>query len=232
MMDPVSVPVIAIDGPTASGKGTVTMRVARELGWHVLDSGAIYRLAAMSVLNQHADPADVDQVAILARGMNVRFEAGQIWLDEREVTSQIREERIGNLASELARQERLRDALLERQRAFRVQPGLVADGRDMGTVVFPDASLKIFLVANVEARARRRYEQLLLRGESADLKQILQDIKARDDRDMNRAVAPLRPADDAISVDSSTLSIEQTVRRVLDLWSRTRVKLEARHHPL
>ena len=218
MLHGARVPVITLDGPTASGKGTVAMHVAQALGWHVLDSGAIYRLAALTVMKHHVSMSDIPRIGDLAREMNVRFESGRIWLDESDVTSAIRQENVGNLASELAREPVLRQALLERQRAFRVPPGLVADGRDMGTVVFTDAPLKVFLLADVSARAKRRYLQLIESGESADYDKILADLKVRDDRDMNRSIAPLRPADDARVIDSSALSVEQTVKRVLDLW--------------
>lgn len=214
-------PVIAIDGPTASGKGTVTARVAQELGWHVLDSGALYRLAAWSVLDQNIDANDLAAVSLAARRMDIRFEADTIYLAGQDVTSLIRQEHVGNLASRLAPAAALREALLERQRAFRQQPGLVADGRDMGTVVFPDAELKIFLVADVHARARRRCEQLRQRGQVPDEAAVLADLKERDARDIDRAVAPLKPADDAHQIDSSRLTVEETVAAVLLLWHRS-----------
>lgn len=212
------VPVIALDGPTASGKGTVAMHIAAILGWHVLDSGAIYRLAALTVMNHQVLVNDLARISALARDMDIQFEKGRILLDGVDVTSSIRQENVGNLASELAREPVLRQALLERQRAFRILPGLVADGRDMGTVVFPDAPLKIFLVADVNARAQRRYRQLVEKGEPADYDIILTDLKARDDRDMNRSVAPLKPAEDAHIIDSSVLTVDQTVERVLAFW--------------
>ena len=214
------IPVIALDGPTASGKGTVAMHVARRLGWHVLDSGAIYRLAALAVINAGVDPSDFAAATRIASQMQIRFEQGKILLAGVDVTDLIRQERVGNIASELAKHPGLRDELLARQRAFRVAPGLVADGRDMGTVVFPDAPLKIFLLADVQARAQRRYQQMLQKGQAVEYETVLQDLMARDDRDTNRAVAPLRPAEDAHIVDSSSLTIEQTVQRVLDLWAQ------------
>lgn len=213
-----SVPVIAIDGPTASGKGTVAARVADALGWAVLDSGALYRLSALSALRKGIAEADESALAAVARGLDIRFRDGKVLLDSDDVTEQLRLEHIGDMASRIAPLQPLRDALLERQRAFRQAPGLVCDGRDMGTVVFPDASLKIFLVADVDARAQRRYNQLIEKGFSANLSDLLKDLKARDDRDQNRSVAPLKPADDAIVVDSSGLGIDQTVECILTHW--------------
>ena len=215
-----SVPVITIDGPTASGKGTVAHRVAQALGWGVLDSGALYRLTALSVLQRGGDAADPQAVARIAESLEVVFHAKGILLEGREVSELIRQEEVGNLASRLAPNPALRAALLERQRAFRRPPGLVADGRDMGTIVFQDADLKIFLVADVRARAQRRCKQLIEKGISANLEDLLADMRERDARDIERAVAPLLPAQDAHVVDSSTLTIEQTVQSILDLWSR------------
>jgi cytidylate kinase len=215
-----SVPVITIDGPTASGKGTVAHCVAQALGWGVLDSGALYRLTALSVLQRGGDSADPQAVARIAESLEVVFHAKGILLEGREVSELIRQEEVGNLASRLAPNPALRAALLERQRAFRRPPGLVADGRDMGTIVFQDADLKIFLVADVRARAQRRCKQLIEKGISANLEDLLADMRERDARDIERAVAPLLPAQDAHVVDSSTLTIEQTVQSILDLWSR------------
>ena len=215
-----SIPVIALDGPTASGKGTVAMHVASRLGWHVLDSGAIYRLAALAVINAGADPSDLELATEIASQLQIRFDQGRIFLSGADVTDVIRQERVGNLASELAKHAGLREELLARQRAFRVAPGLVADGRDMGTVVFTDSPLKIFLLADVHARAQRRYQQMIQKGQTADYETVLQDLKARDERDTSRAVAPLKPAADAHVVDSSSLTIDQTVQRVLDLWAQ------------
>ena len=215
-----SVPVITIDGPTASGKGTVAHRVAQALGWGVLDSGALYRLTALSVLQRGGDAADPQAVARIAESLEVVFHAKGILLEGREVSELIRQEEVGNLASRLAPNPALRAALLERQRAFRRPPGLVADGRDMGTIVFQDADLKIFLVADVRARAQRRCKQLIEKGISANLEDLLADMRERDARDIERAVAPLLPAQDAHVVDSSTLTIEQTVQSILDRWSR------------
>lgn len=213
-------PVITIDGPTASGKGTVAHRVAKTLGWRVLDSGALYRLTALAVLEQGLDSANVQAVAEIAHGLRVEFHPTGVLLDGLEVSERIRQEQVGNLASRLAPNPLLRAALLERQRAFRQSPGLVADGRDMGTIVFQDANLKIFLVADVQARAQRRCKQLIDKGISANLDDLLADMRERDARDVERAVAPLVPAQDAHVVDSSNLTIEQTVQSILDLWSR------------
>ena len=214
-----SVPVITIDGPTASGKGTVAHRVASALGWQVLDSGALYRLTALAVLERGVDPGDAQAVSLIPANLNIQFHERGILLDGQEVSERIRHEAIGNLASQIAPIPALRAALLERQRAFRVPPGLVADGRDMGTIVFPDATLKIFLVADVEARAKRRCNQLIEKGISANLDDLLQDMRERDARDTQRSVAPLVPAQDAHTVDSSNLTIDQTVQAIMDLWS-------------
>lgn len=218
-MKPETIPVITIDGPTASGKGTITQRVAAALGWHVLDSGALYRLTALAVLRAQADPADQVAAAGLARSLDVVFDDGRILLCSDDVTERIRDEAVGNLASRVAAYEPVREALLARQRAFRRAPGLVADGRDMGTVIFPDASLKIFLDADVTERAERRYKQLKEKGFSANLSDLLEDLRARDLRDRSRVHAPLEAAADAVIVDSSHIGIEETVKIVLDRWS-------------
>jgi cytidylate kinase len=213
-------PVITIDGPTASGKGTVAHRVAKALGWGVLDSGALYRLTALSVLQQGIAPEDTPAVARAGQQLEVSFHPKGVTLFGLEVSELIRQEHVGNLASRLAPNPALRQALLERQRAFRQAPGLVADGRDMGTIVFKDAPLKIFLVADAQARAERRCKQLIEKGISANLEDLLADMRARDARDTQRSVAPLIAAKDAHVVDSSTLTIDQTVQSILDLWSR------------
>lgn len=212
------VPVITIDGPTASGKGTIAHRVAQALGFAVLDSGALYRLTALACLDAGVSPQDEAAVAAQAQRLDVRFEGDNIYLQGREVGALIRQEHVGNYASQVAAYPAVRQALLERQRAFRSAPGLVADGRDMGTIVFPDAPLKIFLVADPGARAQRRYKQLIDKGISANLDDLLRDMLERDARDMQRAVAPLAPAADAKVLDSSQLTIEQTVQAVLDDW--------------
>lgn len=218
-MSQAAAPVITIDGPTASGKGTVAQRVARALGWAVLDSGALYRLTALAVIEHGIDIDDPAAVARVAGQLDITFDADRVLFEGRDVTSRIREEQIGDLASRLAGYPALRQALLARQRAFQCFPGLVADGRDMGTVVFPDASLKIFLEADVAARAQRRCKQLKEKGFSANLSSLLQDMRARDERDRERAVAPLVAAANAKMVDSSNLSIDETVQVVLGLWS-------------
>jgi len=192
--------------------------VASQLGWQVLDSGALYRLTALAVLERGIDPNDAQAVSLVPAVLNIQFHTNGILLDGKEVSARIRHEQIGNLASQIAPIPALRAALLERQRAFRVQPGLVADGRDMGTIVFPDAPLKIFLVADVEARAQRRCNQLIEKGISANLEDLLQDMRERDARDTQRTVAPLVPAQDAHTVDSSNLTIDQTVQVIMDLW--------------
>ncbi len=225
----IATPVITIDGPTASGKGTIAQRVALALGWHVLDSGALYRLAAWAVLDRNADANDIDQVAFLARRMDVTFAGPQTFMSGKDVTEMIRQEHVGDLASRLAPHPALREALLDRQRAFRENPGLVADGRDMGTVVFPDAPLKVFLTADVHARSARRCHQLRERGECPDEQAVFLDLQKRDERDMQRTVAPLKPADDAHALDSSALTVEQTVEHVLELW---RVSLAKAKHLL
>jgi cytidylate kinase len=217
--DAATVPVITIDGPTASGKGTIAHRVAKALGWTVLDSGALYRLTALAVQEQNVDPYDEMAVAKVAEQLDVVFNSGHVLLSGRNVVSLIRDEKVGNLASRIAPFAALRSALLERQRAFRRAPGLVADGRDMGTVVFPDAPLKIFLVADVAARAQRRCKQLKEKGISANLASLMQDMETRDARDRSRSNAPLVAAIDAQTIDSSNLTIDATVKAVLDLWS-------------
>ena len=214
------IPVITIDGPTASGKGTVAQRVASALGWGVLDSGALYRLTALAVQQQAIDPDNESAVADVAATLDVQFRPEQILLGGQEVSELIRQEHVGNLASRLAPNPKLRAALLSRQRAFRLAPGLVADGRDMGTIVFPDAQVKIFLIADVQGRAQRRAKQLIEKGISANLEDLLADMRVRDARDTQRSVAPLIAAKDAHVVDSSTLTIDQTVQSILDLWSR------------
>jgi cytidylate kinase len=213
------VPVITIDGPTASGKGTIAHRVATELGWSVLDSGALYRLTALVVQQQGIDADDENAVARAALQLDVAFQGGHVLLEGRDVAALIRQESVGNLASKIAAYGSVRKALLDRQRGFRLAPGLVADGRDMGTVVFPDADLKIFLVADVRARAERRCKQLKEKGFSANLSGLLEDMQARDERDRSRANAPLVAAPDAKTVDSSNMSIDETVKVVLDHWS-------------
>jgi cytidylate kinase len=214
-------PVIAIDGPGGSGKGTIAGLLARQLGWNLLDSGALYRLLAFAARNHGVDLTNEEALKVLAAHLDVQFVAaapGQeqhIVLEGEEVTQAIRNEQIGAAASQVAALPAVRDALLQRQRAFQENPGLVADGRDMGTVVFPDAPLKIFLTASVEERARRRYMQLKARGDAVSLASLLDEIRERDERDTQRAVAPLKPAHDAIMLDSTALSIEQVLEKIL-----------------
>jgi cytidylate kinase len=213
----VSAPVIAIDGPSASGKGTIAKRVAAALAFHYLESGALYRLVALLAFRRGID--DERAIAQAAEQMDVVFLDDEILLEDQDVSAQIRHEQIGNRASDVARMPEVRRALLARQRAFRQSPGLVADGRDMGTVVFPDANLKIFLTATPEVRAQRRYKQLIEKGIAANLAALSRDLAERDARDANRAVAPLIPAPDAQVLDSSALSIEEVVERILKLWA-------------
>ncbi|HYL88182.1 MAG TPA: (d)CMP kinase [Burkholderiales bacterium] len=212
-------PVIAIDGPSASGKGTIASRVAKRLGLHYLESGALYRL--MALLSLREGTVDEKQLARLAEEMDVVFEDGEIVLGDEAVTEKIRSEPVGNRASEIAPMPQLRRALLKRQRAFRRPPGLVADGRDMGTVVFPDAELKVFLTATPEIRAERRYKQLIEKGIDANLRALSRDLRDRDERDAKRAVAPLAPAPDSQVLDSSALSIDEVVERIV-AWCRER----------
>lgn len=211
-----NVPVIAIDGPSASGKGTIAKRVAAALGFHYLESGALYRLVALLALRQglHDEPA----IAEVAESMDVDFQGDEIFLEDQEVSLHIRHEEVGNRASDVARMPAVRQALLKRQRAFRRPPGLVADGRDMGTVVFADAALKIFLTAGADVRAQRRYKQLIEKGIAANLSALSRDLAERDKRDATRAVAPLVPAPDSQVLDSSALSVEEVADQVLKLW--------------
>jgi 3-phosphoshikimate 1-carboxyvinyltransferase len=221
------VPVIAIDGPTASGKGTVAQRVADALGWHYLDSGALYRLAALAARRAGVALDDEPALARLAANLPIEFSRGRILLAGDEVTDAIRAEAVGEAASRIAVLGALRAALLDLQRDFRQAPGLVADGRDMASVVFPDASLKVFLTASAEARAERRYKQLIEKGFSANLVGLLRDLRARDARDAGRTHAPLVAAEGAVVLDSTPLTVLQTVQAVLDRWSATRLATRA-----
>ncbi|MDH3373645.1 MAG: (d)CMP kinase [Gammaproteobacteria bacterium] len=218
-----TIPVIAIDGPSGSGKGTIARQVANELGWHLLDSGALYRLVALAAERDGIAFDDVEALAELAAGLDIRFgsdEFGeeQIWLGGRDVTLKIRTEEAGSGASAVAALQPVRDALLRLQRGFRKAPGLVADGRDMGTHVFEDAGLKVFLTATPQERAKRRHKQLKDKGIDVSLAALSRDIEERDRRDSERSVAPLRPAPDARILDSSGQSIEAVTRTVLD-WA-------------
>ena len=209
-------PVIAIDGPSASGKGTIASRVARELGFHYLESGALYRLIALLSLREGT--LDETRLAEIAATMDVAFQEDEILLEDEDVTDKVRSEECGKRASEVARLPAVRQVLLRRQRAFRRPPGLVADGRDMGTVVFPDAPLKVFLTARPEIRAERRYKQLKEKGIDANLRALSRDLEERDERDAKRAVAPLVPAPDSQVLDSSALSVEAVVEQILELY--------------
>lgn len=216
------IPVIAIDGPSASGKGTVAARVAQALGFHYLDSGAIYRVTAYAAQRAGVDLADEPALAGLARGLDLRFEGGEVYLDGQAVGDVIRTEEAGRAASRIAALPALRAALLERQRAFAQAPGLVTDGRDMGSTVFPAATLKVFLTASAEERAQRRYKQLIEKGLPASLDDLLQDLRERDARDAARASAPLRQMADAQLLETTHLSIDQAVDRVLG-WYRAAI---------
>jgi cytidylate kinase len=216
-----SVRVVTLDGPSGSGKGTISRAIARRLGWHLLDSGALYRLVALAGLERGLEPGDVQGHARIAGAMAVRFDAvadeEHVLLEGRAVTEAIRTEAVGQSASRVAAWPAVRAALLERQRAFAVPPGLVADGRDMGTVVFPQAPLKIYLTASPEERARRRYNQLKQKGSNASLSALSREIAERDARDSSRATAPLVPAADAVVIDSTRLDIEAVLAQVIEL---------------
>jgi CMP/dCMP kinase len=215
-------PVLTIDGPSGSGKGTVSRAVAQRLGWHLLDSGALYRLVALLGREQGLAPEDREAHAAAARAMHVRFGAAadgseRIELNGRDVSAEIRTELTGQGASRVAAWPAVREALLDRQRAFVQPPGLVGDGRDMGTVIFPNAALKIFLNATPDERARRRYNQLKDKGSAVSLAALSREIAERDSRDSSRIAAPLKPADDAVSVDSTGMTAAEVIEHVLEL---------------
>jgi cytidylate kinase len=214
------VPVITIDGPTASGKGTIAERVARALGFRYLDSGALYRLVAWRALEGGVSTGDEAALARLAASMEPDFTDGHIELDGRDVTDAIRREEVSRTASQIAVHPKVRRALLDLQRSRRRAPGLVADGRDMGTVVFPDATLKVYLTASVVARAQRRHKQLIDKGFPANIDVLSQELRARDQRDSERTASPLKPAEDAYQLDSSELTIEEVVAQVLDWYAK------------
>jgi cytidylate kinase len=214
-----AVPVIAIDGPSASGKGTVAQRVAGTLGFHHLDSGALYRLVALAGAREGIDSGDEAKLAAIAARLPVRFEGEEIFLEAERVTDAIRTEENSFAASRVAALPAVRRALLERQRSFRRPPGLVAEGRDMGSIVFPDAGLKVFLTASLEARAERRYKQLKEKGIAATLAALLQDLRDRDARDATRSVAPLKQSPGARQLDTTSMSAEQAAAQIVD-WYR------------
>jgi len=220
-----SVPVIAIDGPGGSGKGTVAMRLAEDLGWHFLDSGALYRLVAVAAMDRGIAPDAQSELGRLAEGLDVNFgvsgDGMVVLLDGNCITDRLRSEAVSVLSSRVAALPAVRAALVKRQRAFRRPPGLVADGRDMGTVIFPDARLKIFLTASADARAARRYKQLKEKGENVNLSRLLQEIKKRDERDSSRAVSPLKPAADAHIIDSTEMSIDEVLRMIHCLFQES-----------
>lgn len=215
-----SVPIITIDGPSGAGKGTVARVIAEQLGWHLLDSGAIYRVLAVAIQHHHVNIDDEEPLIPMAAHLDVQFEISSqgesnVILEGENVTNTIRTEEMGELASKVAAFPRVREALLRRQRAFCVSPGLVADGRDMGTVVFTQAPVKVFLTASAEERAERRFNQLKEKGFDVKIGRLLDDIRQRDERDRNREVAPLVPAEGALIVDSTNLSIEEVVNKIL-----------------
>jgi len=213
------VPVLTIDGPGGAGKGTISARVAKELGWHYLDSGALYRLLGLAALKNGVSTDDENALCGLIPPLDIRFgpAEGDVWLDNKEVSAQLRTEESGAAASEVAVHPGVRAALMQRQRDFRQAPGLVADGRDMGTVVFQDAQMKVFLTASAEERANRRYKQLIAKGNDVNLSALFLDIKERDERDINRSVSPLRPAVDATVLDTTEIDIDQVTNLVLDI---------------
>jgi cytidylate kinase len=217
------IPVIAIDGPTASGKGTVAQRVAERLGWHYLDSGSLYRIAALAAVRagRNLDAASENAVAAIARALDIRFVGDKVFLAGQDVSDDIRQESAGQNASIVAAMPLVRAALLQRQRDFRIKPGLVCDGRDMGSVVFPDADLKIFLTASVEARAERRTKQLKQKGMSVIMTDVVKELRIRDDRDMNRPIAPLQRLDDAQLLDTNEISADEAVERII-VWYQSK----------
>ncbi|MDC8831149.1 (d)CMP kinase [Alteromonas gilva] len=214
-------PVITVDGPSGAGKGTLSALIAEKLGWHLLDSGAIYRVLAVAAMHHDLPVDDETSIVPLASGLDVSFETNidsrRVVLEGEDVTDDIRTEEVGAAASQIASLARVREALLRRQRAFQQSPGLIADGRDMGTVVFPDANIKLFLTASAEARAERRYRQLKDKGLDVNIARLLTDIKARDERDANRSVAPLVPAEDAVMIDSTDLDINQVFDSAMEI---------------
>ena len=215
-----NVPVLTIDGPSGAGKGTVSREVAKQLGWNYLDSGSIYRSLAIAVLKKNVDITNIAEVVNIAQAMLLEFECGDeliVKLDGVDITSELPSERTGNTASIIAVYPEVRDVLLQKQKDFQQLPGLVADGRDMGTVVFPEAANKVYLTASANERGKRRYKQLIEKGIDANLVKITKEIEARDCRDQERSTAPLKVAEDALYIDSSDLSIKQVIEEVLSL---------------
>lgn len=226
-----SIPVITIDGPSGAGKGTVSRLVANQLGWQLLDSGAIYRVLAVALLHHNIEVDEEEPLIPIAAHLDVQFEItddgeSKVILEGEDVSNSIRTEEVGALASKVAAFPRIREALLRRQRAFRVDPGLVADGRDMGTVVFTDAPVKVFLTASAEERAERRFKQLKEKGFDVKIDRLLDDIRQRDERDQNRSVAPLVPAEGALIIDSTELSIEKVVKAILSFTNEKLTQTE------
>lgn len=210
-----NIPVIAIDGPTASGKGTVAQQVAKRLGYHYLDSGALYRLVGLASFKRGISTASEADLIPIAKNLNVIFQEDRVILDGEDVSDQIRQEEMGKRASEVAVHTGVRQALVARQQAFRQKPGLVADGRDMASVIFTDAVTKVFLTASAEARANRRYKQLIAKGFSANIDVLLQDLRDRDARDANRSQSPLKAVEGAHHLDTTSMTIEEAVNQVL-----------------
>ncbi|TWX70160.1 (d)CMP kinase [Colwellia sp. C1TZA3] len=225
------IPVITIDGPSGAGKGTVAHIVAEQLGWHLLDSGAIYRVLAVAAQHHNISVEDEQSLLPVAANLDVQFQTGnkgegKVILEGEDVSNAIRTEEIGALASKVAAFPRVREALLRRQRAFKVTPGLVADGRDMGTIVFVDAPVKVFLTASAEERAQRRFNQLKEKGFDVKIMRLLDDIRLRDERDQNRKVAPLVAAEGALIIDSTELSIEEVVSKILSFSNERLMQTE------
>lgn len=226
---PIIIPVITVDGPSGVGKGTTASLLSNHLGWHLLDSGAIYRALALKVLNTDAETSDIETLVELAKNLDLKFESiiGEptlVYLDGECVNHDLRQESCGNIASIVAVIPEVRAALLQRQKDFRVAPGLVADGRDMGTVVFTDAQIKIYLTASAQERAKRRYKQLKIKGVDANIRALEKEIGARDARDSNRKVSPLVPADDAIVIDTSDLSINEVFQYCIEIINKAGLK--------
>ena len=214
------IPVITIDGPSGSGKGTVATLTAKDLGFRLLDSGALYRSLAVSAIKREVNLEDHQQLADLARSLNIEFDlfnSGSVWLDGEDVSLSIRTDIVSKAASLLGTIPAVRAALHEQQLAFRKEPGLVADGRDMGTVVFPDALVKIYLTARLEERVQRRYKQLIDKGIDATLPLLLRDLKERDAKDSERPISPLKPAKDAVVLDTTDLQVDQVVQLVMSI---------------